>query len=295
MGRGVLYTNPSTNLFLAPRSTPSTSGGTKDGPTNVCRALFIHTRWCPTHSGAYGRPYSPPPSGTMCQECNDWQETHRHGKERGVCHDYRDPNRRSCERPTFREVKSIKHIVIGVSDYVYERMLSLATASGKSLTDYCRDRLGIGSIERQSSDEFKQRVQSIDRQQLERERDEALEKHPWTYYRTKKWKNGKERRVWVRGFPYPEYDAILAKQPEKAGQYLLLIQEVKASRGQVRLDILKEERLFYRSLKLYKRAVNREVGWVYKVKARKPRSPSGAAPASSLDKNAYEAGSQERV
>ncbi len=158
-----------------------------------------------------------------------------------------------------------------MSDYVYERMLLLAQARGLGLTEYCRERLGIAILESQQTDEFKQQVEYAEKRKLEQDRDEALRKHGWNYYVTKRWKNRKERRVWVRPFPYPEFDAIRLGEPDKAGQYLLRIQEVKA--GQV----LKDERVFYRSLRQYKRAVNREVGWpVYKVRGRS--SVQGAAP-----------------
>ncbi len=84
--------NPSTNLVLLPVHPLNPSGGYERRP-DQCMLSPLHT-----HAQVAVRA-TPHPSGTMCQECNDWQEAHRHGKGRGVCYDYRDSNRRSCERP----------------------------------------------------------------------------------------------------------------------------------------------------------------------------------------------------
>lgn len=176
-----------------------------------------------------------------------------------------------------------KHVIIGVSDRVYERLLLLAQADGKSLTDWVRDKLQIPLYEREDSEEFHKTVVHVEHQRSKWDRDEDLKKHPWQRYRVKSWKNGNHVLVSFRAFTYSEFDAVLHDEPEKAGQYLLVIQK-RDNRGKT----LHEERRFTRSLKLYKRVVNRALGWShFKVKGKEvgPSSapaPSAAAPATTI-------------
>ncbi len=172
----------------------------------------------------------------------------------------------------------MKHVVIGVSDRAYDRLLLVAQADGKSLTDWARSRLGVDGLERLDDDGFETARKETDVNRMKREHRELGTKLRERAYVVKQWKSmKKERTVYFRTTPCTELEATMDGHREKAGQYLLRIVVERTSPpkfGQSR--VIEEKRFYYPSLKRFKKAVNRALGQDY-FKVKKPAVPLPAS------------------
>ena len=175
----------------------------------------------------------------------------------------------------------MKHVVIGVSERVYDRLLLIAQADGLSLTDWVRKKLDVNGLEQLDSEKFETARKETDIGRMKRVHRELGKKLKEKAYVVKEWKSvKKERVVYFRTTPCTELEAVSDGHREKAGQYRLRIVVERTGHvkfGESRTFPMEEERLYYPSLKLYKKAVNRALGWNHLKVAKKAAPPAEQA------------------
>lgn len=155
----------------------------------------------------------------------------------------------------------VKHIVVGVADAVYDRLLRLAEAEGKALSDFARDRLGVPNVERMSPAEFANGVRDVELAFYRKDFQANVERYRWQSWILKEWKSvGKRRVLDYRMKPVHEFEAIRDNRRDKVGQYLLVVKVEQADRRRGRISswkVVETKETFYRAAKQYRKAINR--------------------------------------